>query len=469
MVSASGPAAGQGFFDWVTKYWDQSNRASTAITDLLTANTVQDLEVRWKKIPPEIQVVPSVSEAYLNCKLALTGVRGGMTDPLAKFLQGALHDWKEKVGDLKGVDPESAEKKLSEMTATALEVFGAATVIDLALGAVPTTTEGVVSSNATRGMLAALGVGAVIAAFSHDPVKIGLLRPYQDNLEATFRNRRPDDNALFQAYRTRELSPIKVEDVRKLTDAEMLRVEIDNDRIWEREIAYWGYSEEFSGALARSATRTPTFGNLIALARLGLMDRGLAIYSLWGYGMDKVTMPALLDGLEAVNTVSNYAGFRSMIEPSFTSGDIDEADLVEYWDRILVPKDLQAWVLPRLRKVRDRALAASQKTATAKERELTTSQVQQAYVAGLIDRGRAQGMLQDLDYKTAETDILLGLADLQRKTPGASKLTRLPLTDYEKAFKNKLIKKQDVLERMQGTYDPRDIALEAALIDIGKE
>jgi len=462
-------AEGRGFIDWITESWEQSNRNNEAVRSLMAARSVPDLEIRWQQIPPDVQKNEGVTGTYASSKLALE--KGGhiLMDPLAKFLQSALHDWKERVGDLKGIDPEGAEKKLSEMTATALEVFGAATVIDLALGAVPTTTEGVVSSNATRGMLAALGVGAVIAAFSHDPVKIGLLRPYQDNLEATFRNRRPDDNALFQAYRTRELSPIKVEDVRKLTDAEMLRVEADNDRIWDREIAYWGYSEEFSGALARSATRTPTFGNLIALARLGLMDRGLAIYSLWGYGMDKVTMPALLDGLEAVNTVSNYAGFRSMIEPSFTSGDIDEADLVEYWDRILVPKDLQAWVLPRLRKVRDRALAASQKTATAKERELTTSQVQQAYVANLIDRGRAQGMLQDLRYEAAETDILLSLADLQRKTPGASKLTRLPLTDYEKAFKNKLITKQEVLERMQGTYDPRDIALEAALIDIGKE
>jgi hypothetical protein len=464
----SGPA-GKGFLDGFFKYLDQSNRASVAITDLLGANTVEDLEVRWQKIPPEIQVVPSVADTYANCKLALTGVRGGMTDPLAKFIQGALKDWKAAVGDLKGLNPADAEQKLSEMTATAIEVFGTATLIDLTLGALPTTTEGVVSSNATRGMLTALGVGAVIAAFSHDPVKIGLLRPYQDNLEATFRNRRPDDNALFQAYRTRELCAEKVDDARKLTDVDMVRIEADNDRVWDREIAYWGYSKEFADSLARSATRTPTFGNLIALARLGLMDRGLAMYSLWGYGMDKVTMPALLDGLEAVNKVSNYAGFRSLIEPSYIAGDIDEQDLIDYWDRILVPKDLQQWVLPRLRRSRDRTAAAAQKVATAKERELTTSQVQQAYVAGLIDRGRAQGMLQDLKYETAEVDILLGLADLQRKTPGAAKLTRLPLSDYEKAFKNKIITKQEVLERMAGTYDPRDIALESKLIDIGKE
>jgi hypothetical protein len=429
---------------------------------------VPDLEIRWQQIPEDVQKNEGVANAYTSSKAAL--LKGGplLVDPLAKFIQNALQEWKKATGDLKGMDPAAAEKKLAEMTAAAIEVFGAATLIDLALGAVPTTTEGVVSSNATRGMLTALGVGAVIAAFSHDPVKIGLLRPYQDNLEATFRNRRPDDNALFQAYRTRELSPIEVADVRNLTDAEMDRVEVDNDRVWNREIQYWGYSEEFAGALSRSATRTPTFGNLMALARLGLMDRGLAIYSLWGYGMDKVTMPALLDGLEAINEISNYAGFRSLVEPSYTSGDIPESDLVEYWDKIHVPKEIQAWVLPRLRKSREANLAKSIGTAKQTQKDLTVSQVQDAYVHDQIDRGTAKNMVMQTGYEAWEADILLNLADTRRRLPNAKKLKRLPLSDYEKAYTNKLKTIEDVLERMKGEYEPEDIALEAALLKIGK-
>jgi hypothetical protein len=469
MAGTFSAAPGEGFLRWLQESWGRSNQNNEAIRSLLAAGSAQDLDIRWQKIPPDIQAVQAVRETYQACKNALESGIPLLADPLSKFIQQALHKWKESTGDLKGVDPENAEKKLAQMTASAIEVIAAATLIDLGLGAIPTTTEGVVSSNATRHLMTSLGVGAVIAAFSHDPVKVALLRPYQDNLEATYRNRRPDDFALFQAYRTRELAPEIVDDARELTDEAMVRIETENDRIYDKEIMYWGYSEEFARSLARSATSTPTFGNLMALARIGLLDRGLAMYSLWGQGMDKVTMPALLDGLEQMNIISNYQGFRSMIEPSYTSGDIDEADLVEYWDRIRVPKDLQTWVLPRLRKSREKALAA--KTATVKERDLTVSQIQDAYIQNLIDRGTAYSWLAALTpkYEPWEIDILLNLADTRRKIPGVAKLKRLPLSDYEKAFKNKIRTKQDVLERMQGEYDPRDIALEAALIDIGKE
>jgi hypothetical protein len=42
------------------------------------------------------------------------------------------------------------------------------------------------------------------------------------------------------------------------------------------------------------------------------------------------------------------------------------------------------------------------------------------------------------------------------------------LSDYEKAYTNKLKTIEDVLERMKGEYEPEDIALEAALLKIGK-
>ncbi len=446
---------------------DDNAEVNSVRFKLFTIEDRQDLELYYDSLPNDLRdktlKIYQFQRQYLNQKKEVKGE----SNPIKDWITAIIKTWVETAKKQGPVSVDQAPEALAGITTNAIELLTGAAILDYSLGLLP-NSEGFVSSNTTRHLLTTLGVGAVLSAVAHDPVKIGVLRPYQDSLEMTFRNRRPDDFALFQAYRTRELCPEKVDDARKLTDEDMDRIEKENDRIYEEEIAKWGYSEWFAVALARSATRTPTFGNLMALARLGILDRGLAMYSLWGQGMDKVTMPALLDGLDQMNIISNYEGFRSMIEPSYVSGDIPESDLVEYWDRIRVPKDLQTWVLPRLRKSREKTLAA--KTATTKERDLTVSQIQDAYIQNLIDRGTAYSWLDALTpkYEPFEIDILLNLADTRRKIPGVAKLKRLPLTDYEKAFKNKIRKKEDVLERMQGEYDPRDIKLEAELLDIGK-
>jgi hypothetical protein len=365
------------------------------------AKTLQDLDGLEATMPADLRENPDIKQLlYSRRRFIKTGYTA--QNPLTPFIEDMIRKWRDQVSALStGITPENAETAVAEITSTVVEIFAAAATLDFILGAMP-NGEGYASSNTTKHLLTSLGLGAVLAAVGHDPVKIGLLRPYQDSLEMTFRNRRPDDDALFQAYRTRELSPEKVDDARKLTDADMDRIEADNDRIYNEEIAKWGYSQWFATALARSATRTLSFGNLMALARMGLLDRGTAMYNLWGMGLDRVALPGALDALDSANKVSNYEGFRSMIEPSYVSGDIEESDLIEYWDRINVPKDLQLWVLPRLRKSREKTLK------------------------------------------------------------------RLPLSDYERAYKNKLMRLEDVLDRMRGEYEQGDIELERALLEAGK-
>ena len=435
---------------------------------LTAARDGETLKEVYAGLPQAVQDDPEVKRIY-NTRLAiLPKTPSGTGDPLQAWIKDLLVNWKESIGDIKATSPEDAADKVADISAKAIELMAAATAIDLVLGAIPTTQEGVVSSNRTRHLLTALGVGAVIAAVSHDPIKMGVLRPYQDSLEMTFRNRRPESRDLFQAYRTRELTPIEQTDLTKLDDAQMDRVEAANQEIYDREIGYWGYPKEFADALARSATITPRFADLNRIAMNGKLSRGFAIYSLWGAGYDRVVMREMLNALDITNEVSNYQGFRSMVEPSFVSGDIEESDLVEYWNRIHVPPDVQAWVLPRLRKSRQKAAAI--KPATEKEKDLTVSQIQAAYVDGLISRDTARTSLLDLTpkYDPGEVETLLKLADHRIKTPSASKLKRLPLSDYEKAYKNRIITREEVLDRMAGEYDPRDIALESALLDAGK-
>jgi hypothetical protein len=459
---------GAAFLGWIYGLVDYIIERDRTEQALLAATNESELDRVVATIPPE-KLAAGDYKPVIDQQRSLVGNRGmDLEDPLKEWIKGLLTGWKESIAQLDMKDPTKATDNLATLTEDVLGIAVGAAVIDLALGALP-NGEGYVSAMTSKQLLGWLGFGAVLAAAAHDPVKIGVLRPYQDNLEATFRNRRPDDNALFQAYRTRELDPTEITDLSTLNQALMDKIEVGNDQVYFTQIAKWGYSATFATSLARSATRTPTFGNLVTLAREGLLNQGLAIYSLWGYGMDRVTMKPLLEALDKLTHQASYAGFRSLIEPSFVSGDISEEDLVAYYDRIAVPKEVQAWVLPRLRKARAKAMAV--KPAVAKERDLTVSQIQDAYVKGLVDRGTAQNWLADLKppYEPGEVEILLKLADARKKTPGVAKLKRLPLSDYEKAFKNKIRTAEQVLERMQGEYEPGDIALEAELLKIGKE
>jgi len=456
-----------GVLEWYESIWGKQGQIRDANQTMPAFTNLEAVQNYYKMLPPEVQNDPTVKALYQQRLVELDGIHAGIENPLKPLILGMLTDWKANVAKYDIEDPAKADEKLAGLAADVLAMSAAAGVLELTLGGMP-NGEGFVASTKVSDLMAWLGFGAVVTAVAHDPVKIGLLRPYQDSLEAHFRNRRPGDIALFQAYRTRELSPVKIEDLSKLDDTEMNRIEKDNDEVYFREIAKWGYSEWFATALSRSATRTLNFSQLVTLARAGIYDKGLAIYSLWGEGLDRVVMPAALTAIETLRDREMYAGFRSMIEPSYVEGDISEQDLKEYWHLAGIPEKVQIWVLPRLLKRREAALQKQKGTAAQKEKDLTVSQVTQAYQAALIKRTEANNMITALGYSQAESDILLNLAETRIKAGGSAALKRLPLTDYEKAYKNKLISLDAVLLRMGGEYDIRDIALEKALLEIGK-
>jgi hypothetical protein len=455
------------FWNWVDNIWGKHGQIQNFVHTVQSMNTEESLANYWKAQSDTVRADPGAKSAYEAQKALVSGKHAGIENPLTPLIMKMLDDWKANVAKYDIEDPAKADEKLASLAADVMSMSAAAGVVELALGAFP-DGEGTVASTKVSQLMGWLGFGAVVTAVAHDPVKIGLLRPYQDLLEAQFRNRRPGDNALFQAYRTRELTPTHVDPAGDITDALLAQIETENQTYYDREIAKWGYSEWFAGALARSATRTPSFGNLTTLARQGLLTRGMAVYSLWGYGMDKLTMKPSLDALMALNDISNYAGFRTMIEPSFSSGDITEEDLVAYYDKIHVPKDVQGWILPRLRKSRAATLARQTVGAPAAQRDLTVSQIQQAYQNQLMERGPAQNAILTLGYNMDEAKILLDLAEMRRKLPAAQTLKKLTLTDYEKAYKNGLITQDKVLDRMRGEYTPQDIDLERQLLQIGK-
>src|SRR3989304_887698 len=458
---------GEQIFAWIDSIWGKRGQIQSANQTMPAFTAIESLETYYSRLPPDVQNDPTVKALYMQRQVELAEIHAGIENPLRPVITGFLRDWKETVAKYDLDDPTKADEKLAGLAADVLAMSAAAGVAELALGAFPNDMGTVASMKVSQAM-GWLGVGAVVTAVAHDPVKIGLLRPYQDSLEAHFRNRRPDDFALFQAYKTRELSPSKPTLEELNNDTKIDQIEKENDEFYNREIAKWGYSEWFAGALSRSSTIPLNFSQLSALARHGMLTRGLAAYSLWGQGLDRTVFKPALDALMKQNEIASYEGFRSLVEPSYVEGDIPEADLQAYWDRIAVPKDVQAWVLPRLKKKREAYLLKQKTGAPAKERDLTVSQIQQAYQNQLLDRAKAQNMILTMAYSLDEAKILLDLAELRRKLPSAQTLKRMSLSDYEKAHKNGFLNLTDVLDLMKGEYTQADIDIEKKLLEIGK-
>lgn len=455
------------FLTWLTDTWQAVSSYSDIRASFLAATSVAELNLVWDALPEMTRNDKSVSSSYVAVRKQLETRKLSSEGLLNDFMAKALDAWLIKIKEYETKDPEQARKNLVRLTGDVMTTAAATAGIDMLLGTLPNDM-GTVSATNTKEIMKWLGMGAVITAVAHDPVKIGLLRPYQDSLEQTFRNRRPDDNALFQAYRTRELAPEKVEDLSKLDDTVMNRVEADNDRIYNQEISRWGYSVDFATALSRSATRTLSFADLRALANVGYFDRGLSIYSLWGYGLDRVVMKPALDALSIMRDRASYSGFRSLIEPSYIDGYLSEADLLAYWTKSGIPADVQTWILPRMRARREAALVKGKGETVTKEKDLTVSQIQLAYQEELVDRAKATADIISLGYAKEDTDILLNISELRRKTPSSAKLKKLPLADYEKAYITKILTLDQVLERMKGEYASSDIEIERQLLLIGK-
>ncbi len=440
---------------------------SDAQERVLRASNKTELDNALASLPPEVKQSDNIRALSTSKQLDIDGRTKNIEDPLQAIIHAMLDEWQKETAKSLLEDPAKAGETLSKLSARIIEVSGSALAIEMAAGALP-NTEGTVASLKVRQLMGWLGFGAVISAVAHDPVKIGLLRPYQDALEAKFRNKRPDHVEVLKAYQQRSLSPTRIDDVNTIDDALMDRVEQENSVALDAEMAKHGYSQGFIEIMKDAETKALTFSNLAQLARMGHYSRPLATFSLWGYGLDRRLMKAALDTLDRMNVSSQYEGFRAMIEPSYVDGSIEESDLIWYWDQIRVPKDIQDKVLPRMRKAREKALAKAAKDVVGKEKDLTVSQLTTAYVDGLVSREKAKDDIIRLGYDATETEILLKIADTRRKTPSAAKLKRLPLSDYEKAWKANIISADAVIARMEGEYDPRDIALERQLMKGGK-
>lgn len=390
------------FRDWYESIWGRQGAVQSAIQTMPAFTNEESLDTYYKSLPDDVKNDSSVLAAYTAHKAKVADVHVNLENPIKKTIEGLLDQWVQRLHQYDMSDPAKAEETLASLSADVIEICGVAFAVELGLGAIPFTQEGPVSSARVSQLMAWLGFGAVINAVAHDPVKIGLLRPYQDSLESTFRNKRPDERMLLRAYTQGKI----------------------DKAFYDLNIAKYGYSQPWADILSETMYRGLTFSNLMQIAKQGLLTEDLATSNLQQNGLKPIYIPKAVSVLMKANQQAT---------------DKETA------------KGLKA-------------------TAPEKERDLTVAQIQSAYVEGLIKRADAMNMLAALKpvYSKDEIEILLKLADARIKTPNPAKLKHLTLAEYHKAYKAKLISKEEMLARLQGEYTPEDINLYSELLDAGK-
>lgn len=479
--------AGEGILSWLFNTW-RYVVAGGWISDKLGISPTKDkIQKDFDGLPEWAKENDIVKWAYETQLRQIEYTENGITDPFAEIVAGWMDAIKEITSRYKLDDPANALDNAAKMGKEIMALNTAVQTLEFALGALPNNM-GTVAATKVHSMWTWLGFGAVINAVAHDPVKIGVLRPWMQTLEATYRNRSLDQSAALDAYIQRSLSESRVVDdpsipiggelrdvdgkqvrfydLAKIRDEDMDAIEVENDAMLDLTMAKYGTTKWGVSVMQDYATRSLSFGNLSQLARMGHHQRDIALFSLWGYGLDRRLMKRSLDALETIQNVSLWKGFRSMVEPGYVQGLIDADDMKEYWTHILVPQQVQDWAMVRLTKQREKFAAKEEKQQAALNKDLTQANYLKAYKMALITAAELETKLKDMGYDDNEASLLIAIADKEKQPGTATACKKLPLSDYELAHRNGLLTVDQVLARMQGEYCQADIDLEGQLLQI---
>lgn len=450
---------------WVRDLFLESDSITLASQAVALLINVDELEKMFASFTPEQQSNPAVKAIYDTSKEILNARNNDLVDPFSQMVAGWIDVVKDIASRYKLDDPATALDQAALMGKEMMALNSSVQALEFGLGAAPNGL-GTVAATKVQSMWNWLGFGAVINAITHDPVKIALLRPWSDSLEAIYRNRRFDHIETLNAYKQRSLSTIPVPDIDMITDEVMDQIEEDNNKNLFEFMAKHGFKDDYIKIMQDASTRALTFGNLSQMAKMGHYNRQEAIFSLWTFGMDRRIMYSSLAALETMRDVSMWKGFRSMVEPSYVQGLIEAEDLKEYWTRILVPEQVQEWALVRLTKSREKFLAKEERAEKALTRDLTKADWTTAFTLGNISEDAFTAKLASLGYDADEITVLVSNAKSRIKTEKTATCKKLPLSDYELAHNNGILTLQQVLDRMRGEYCQADIDLESQLLQI---
>jgi hypothetical protein len=478
---------GEGILGWIRGVIAGSDRTNNVFSALEEAAQNGELDEAYAALPQEDQDNLIIKAHIPLWRIVNSMRKSDIVNPVDAMLTFALDKWIAHVGEYKLTKPEDAKQRLVDEMKFMIGLVAQMHAAQKLLSKVPWANSPALDETIKKSMTW-LGFGAVLNAIAHDPVKIGMLRPWMQNLEATFRNRSLDQVSAIEAYIQRSLSESRVVDdpnipvggemrdvdgkqvrfydLAKMRDEDMDAIEVENDAMLDLTMAKYGTTPWGVSVIQDYATKSLSFGNLSQLARMGHHQRDIALFSLWGYGLDRRLMKRSLDALETIQNVSLWKGFRSMVEPGYVQGLIDADDMKEYWTHILVPQQVQDWAMVRLTKQREKFAAKEEKQQAALNKDLTQASYLKAYKMELISGPELKTKLKDMGYDDNEASLLVAIADKEKQPGTATACKKLPLSDYELAHRNNLLTIDQVLARMNGEYCQADIDLEGQLLQI---
>ena len=229
-----------------------------------------------------------------------------------------------------------------------------------------------------------------------------------------------------------------------------------------------GYAQADAELLAQAAAiKAATPAKILPQASVenayvsGVLTRPKATSYLKALGYDDATAGVILDTDEQKNAgiFKQPPAQRTL---SLSAGTLSDLLLLG----IIDAGQMNTYLLALGYSDSDAALltARAQNLATPLPRILTADNVRQAYLFGVINRGQAEGKLEDIDYSQADAETILNTLEAQNPQvfhPELVQSIRMPsITALATAVYNRIISESDFYARAQElVYAPEDAKL----------
>jgi hypothetical protein len=386
------------WWDSITGWWQNHTDQYDSIQKLRGVKSSTELETVWQSLPSGVQSGDAVLREYNIQKKVFDIQKNGVDNPLTPLIQSMLDDWKTKIEKYDLKDPTKANETLASLAADVLAVSSTAAIVELALGALP-NGEGTVASTKVSQLMGWLGFGAVINAVAHDPVKIGLLRPYQDTLEAQFQNRRPEERYLIAAV-TRQL----------MSQAD-----------YDREMSKWGYPPAFRTIMTQASYRSLSFSNLMAIAKQGLLTPELATANLKQGALRPDAIQPAVNVLMLANTQATdkaqAAALKAANGTPAKQRDLTVSQIQAAYQNVLIERAAaqnmilsMGYSLDEVNVLLDLAILRRKLPAAATLKKLTLAEYVKAFKAKILTKADMIARLEG-EYSPEDIDLYSKLLD----------------------------------------------------------
>ncbi|KYK27423.1 hypothetical protein AYK26_06990 [Euryarchaeota archaeon SM23-78] len=325
-----------------------------------------------------------------------------------------------------------------------------------------------------------LGLSAATAATFQSPVRVGLFRNLDYYYNEKFRSQKLKEAQAYDGVRYREfltesewaafegnidlpkpieeMTPEEIASWAATASQAVDAVESTNTGRFMDAMRWLGYRDDDMLLQDRASKHAPNLTMLRQMAMRGFFDAKFMARACFKGGFDNWAIKPTLNFLAYMAQEGVWVGYREAAQMAFRKGLIDEAELRTILKRIHVPSMLVEPII-----VTQKAMMIHS------ERELTMTQIINAYLKGVYTRNECLIELKNLGYTEELAEILI-----KSKEATSQPLSRLPtLAQFSRAFREGIISEADFRAYLEKRgYDNKYIdmlvAIELAKFPVAK-